>query len=512
MHKTGPETRLLFKERRKTKMKKRVAALLVSMCLIICLIPVTVLADDDVISGTCGEDAQYYIEDGILYITGTGAIDDMAFMAYMYGMSGDGEYITTCEITDIVISDGITSIGFYAFLSLYALKTVVIEGSPNIGSYAFADCPALESVTINGTDAVVNSYAFESCINLSEVYIAGGQVAENAFDVCNSLSEIKGGAEVADGAITAGFYSFNYLISGEGYCVIYAPEGYEFKSAALYSDSDLLTELTEGSDYTVSRDGTVFTISIDDSVTENLDDGDYYFRFYFEIDGETEYTEIYYTAPDSVYAEFTDGVLTIWANYDAWLEYDEIIEQLEGVDLSEVTTICLGANLCWISPLIFSSCENLESVTFTDDYGLITWEIPYDTFSVWCNAGLYLDESGILYYIYEDLVTWEDGGVVYSCSLEVIWVPVGTTTLVLDSALTGVTSGSLYSAADTLTEIYFTGDAPSFDSDAFEGITATVYYPEGNETWTEDVLQDYGYHLFLPVFEFTASLNAPAGF
>ena len=193
-------------------------------------------------------------------------------------------------------------------------------------------------------------------------------------------------------------------------------------------------------------------------------------------------------------------MLTIWTNYDAWLEYDEIIEQLDGVDLSEVTTICLGANLCWISPLIFSSCENLESVTFTDDYGLITWEVSYDTFSVWCNAGLYLDESGILYCIYERLEIQydEDGAVIsedYSCSLETIWVPAGTATLVLDSALTTVGTGSLYSAADTLTEIYFTGDASWFDSDAFEGITATVYYPEGNETWTENALQEHSFLL-----------------
>ena len=295
-------------------MKKRVAALLVSMCLIACLIPVTVIADDDVISGTCGDDAQYYIEDGTLYITGTGVISDYAFIGYSYIVTDDGEYIYSCEITDIVISDGITSVGEYAFVSLYALKTVVIDGSPNIESYAFIDCPALESVTINGTDAVVDSNAFSYCVNLSEVYIAGGQVAENAFSVCNSLSEITGDAEIADGAITAGVYS---MITGKGCYVIYAPEGYEFKSAAIYTPDDvfLLTDLTEGSDYTVSREETVFTISIDTSATENLDDGEYSLHCYFEIDGETEYTAFYFSVGDvdteSVYAEFADGVLTI---------------------------------------------------------------------------------------------------------------------------------------------------------------------------------------------------------
>ena len=43
-----------------------------------------------------------------------------------------------------------------------------------------------------------------------------------------------------------------------------------------------------------------------------------------------------------------------------------------------------------------------------------------------------------------------------------------------------------------LTEIYFTGDAPEIGADAFKDITATVYYPDDNETWTEEFMQQYG--------------------
>ena len=40
--------------------------------------------------------------------------------------------------------------------------------------------------------------------------------------------------------------------------------------------------------------------------------------------------------------------------------------------------------------------------------------------------------------------------------------------------------------------ITFTGDAPDFNTYAFEYRTIVAYYPAGNETWTEDVLQNYG--------------------
>lgn len=44
-----------------------------------------------------------------------------------------------------------------------------------------------------------------------------------------------------------------------------------------------------------------------------------------------------------------------------------------------------------------------------------------------------------------------------------------------------------------LEELTFTGDAPAaIAEDAFTMVTATAYYPAGNETWSSDVLQNYG--------------------
>lgn len=42
-----------------------------------------------------------------------------------------------------------------------------------------------------------------------------------------------------------------------------------------------------------------------------------------------------------------------------------------------------------------------------------------------------------------------------------------------------------------LTDITFSGDAPSIGVDVFDSVTATAYYPYGNKTWTNDMMQDY---------------------
>ena len=42
----------------------------------------------------------------------------------------------------------------------------------------------------------------------------------------------------------------------------------------------------------------------------------------------------------------------------------------------------------------------------------------------------------------------------------------------------------------------FKGDAPGISQYAFEGVTATAYFPGYNGSWTEDVLQDYGGAIF----------------
>ena len=63
--------------------------------------------------------------------------------------------------------------------------------------------------------------------------------------------------------------------------------------------------------------------------------------------------------------------------------------------------------------------------------------------------------------------------------------------LTLPSTLTELAGYAFYGMWNT-TEFVFTGNAPIIGDNCFNYITATVWYPLGNATWTEDVMQNYG--------------------
>ena len=85
-------------------------------------------------SGTCGENLTWTLsDDGVLTISGTGA------MTNYYGY-GDFAlwYYTSSSIKSVVIEDGITRIGDFAFYECSSLTSVTIPNSvTSIGDYAF---------------------------------------------------------------------------------------------------------------------------------------------------------------------------------------------------------------------------------------------------------------------------------------------------------------------------------------------------------------------------------------
>ncbi|MBQ7098655.1 MAG: leucine-rich repeat protein [Oscillospiraceae bacterium] len=69
-----------------------------------------------------------------------------------------------------------------------------------------------------------------------------------------------------------------------------------------------------------------------------------------------------------------------------------------------------------------------------------------------------------------------------------------------------------FEGCSSLASILFAGDAPQISADAFNGVYATAYFPAGNPTWTEDVMQNYGIGSITWVahtHEYTAFVTAP---
>ncbi len=93
----------------------------------------------------------------------------------------------------IVISDGCTSIGNYAFENMRGIKSVIIpDGVTTIGYYSFYDCINLTSVTIGKNVTTIGKYAFYNCDSLTNVIIPDSvtTIGAAAFYNCFSLTSL----------------------------------------------------------------------------------------------------------------------------------------------------------------------------------------------------------------------------------------------------------------------------------------------------------------------------------
>ncbi|MBQ9921321.1 MAG: leucine-rich repeat protein, partial [Clostridia bacterium] len=138
--------------------------------------------------GKCGESVNWAFDtEGTLTIGGTGDMYDWNWISSLYA---PWESYST-SINNIVISDGVTSIGNFAFTDCINLVNVDISNSvKSIGSWAFAGCEKLVG-EINLSDVeTIGEQAFFSCRELTGVTLSGSsdmEIGAFAFAGCNGL-------------------------------------------------------------------------------------------------------------------------------------------------------------------------------------------------------------------------------------------------------------------------------------------------------------------------------------
>ena len=139
-------------------------------------------AAEVVSTGSCGNNATYtFTDDGVLTISGTGAIDNHSYSLYSNFKS---------SITSIVIEDGITHIGSYAFYLLSSAKSLIMADSVvSIGPYAFASC-GLTSVTLSSNLSAIPDSCFASCKLDGSIVIPDSvtSIGSYAFQYCKLTS------------------------------------------------------------------------------------------------------------------------------------------------------------------------------------------------------------------------------------------------------------------------------------------------------------------------------------
>lgn len=98
------------------------------------------------------------------------------------------------QITSVVVSPGVTSIGNLAFTRFSKLIHVDIADSVvSIGEGVFSDCSSLTDITVPQSVTYIGVNAFESCTNLSSITLSTNNITSirpHTFSGCSELSSI----------------------------------------------------------------------------------------------------------------------------------------------------------------------------------------------------------------------------------------------------------------------------------------------------------------------------------
>ena len=170
----------------------------------------------DIASGTCGDNLTWRLtEEYELIIEGTGEMYD-----YEYGDQPWYEY--SGSIQSISLSEGMTSIGNYAFYSCTRLTAINIpESVTSIGNYAFYSCTRLTAITIPEGVTSIGWNAFSDCTILTAITVAEGNAVYDSRGGCNAIIETNSNTLIAgcsatiipEGVTSIGLYAF-YACSG----------------------------------------------------------------------------------------------------------------------------------------------------------------------------------------------------------------------------------------------------------------------------------------------------------
>ncbi len=197
-------------------MKEKLLSFTLAMLLILTLIPCAALAEN-----VCGDGLTWTLSGGVLSVSGSGRMSDYSAddpapwadekirsVIISEGVTSIGEYaFYFCSFSDISLPASLESIGTAAFAGCTGLKTLALaENNPNFTSdggvlygvkqkelIVYPACRSGESFTVaDGTEAI-REYAFSFAAALKSVFLPDSvkTLGSGAFLSCKNLSSVR---------------------------------------------------------------------------------------------------------------------------------------------------------------------------------------------------------------------------------------------------------------------------------------------------------------------------------
>lgn len=376
------------------------------------------------------------------------------------GASEIGEYaFSGCRrLKEADLPEGLTSIGYRAFFWCESLEAVTLPTTlVSMGEEAFANSRISEAVLAEGFASLGRS-AFDCCKNLQRAVIPSTltEIPGNAFYECTSLADV----EIAEGVTVIGESAFSgcpannlripgtvtsvgeYALRGSGIMEAVLPESLvSMGRCAFYNCKDLQkivipSTLQQVPMYAFRGCENVTSLVIAEGPTS------------IEADAFSPLAIDSLVLPDSI----TDIDSWAFSNCEK-LQSVKLPAKLESLgeyaflNCQKLTDIVLPETLTEIADYLFAGCYDLSEITLPS--GLT--RIGEKAFS--------------------------------STDIREICIPAKVTSI----------GDRAFGYSYYLNRVVFLGDAPAFGVNVFaECDEAVVLYPQGNETWTEEVLASTG--------------------
>lgn len=444
------------------------------------LIWVPETGSDVIARGVCGDDMTWVLgKDNVLTISGSG---EMAFST----------------------EDGMTP--WYAYRDLI-YEISLEEGITSLADSAFYDCTRVTEITVPSTVTYIDSYVFSGCNGLKMIRFTGNapEFGEDVFSGLSVLACYPGDDATWTEDVRQDYGGTVYWVSSTGETAI----GDSFSENLTWTLDGEGTLTIRGAGYMDSRPWESYSylirnVVIEKGVTSICSDA---FR------GCANLTRI--TIPETV-TEIGSYAFCGCSALEAVAIPERVtyIGECAFYGCSALETITIPQLVSDIGYMTFGDCTSLRSIHFTSSAPSISAEAfrnvianaYYPTGNTTWNDDTMQDYEGSLIWAAEgdprgrcgSYATWyfdPDTGkltirgqgsvdTIYLENMETV-----VTELEIASGITGI-EGS-FSGCTALKTVTFSGNAPSFSSNAFSGVTATAYYPAGNNTWSED-MQGYG--------------------